>query len=246
MISSRNRESWRSGRRWPRFGKLSRDSAASTAVGRDCARRPRSPWRQRRPLLRGRRPRDRSRLSGEPPGKALLHLLVTGDTAGGSGLHAALDFLANVQLVLHVFERAVVWQLLHQVQNDLLHLTHDLALPDTTMQASSPSRPHPRGSLRCASIGDPLAVGCPLLGFRQPGLVAVNGVVVASVFGFRLDRQSPRAYPALRRRKPAVAAGRLAGNILIETEPPSARAHFTSVLTPRFFTRPDSSFATYG
>ena len=51
-------------------------------------------------------------------------------------------------------------------------------------------------------------------------------------------------YPALRRREPAVGEERLSGAIRIDTEAPSACAHFTSVFTPRFFTRPDSSFAT--
>ncbi len=34
------------------------------------------------------------------------------------------------------------------------------------------------------------------------------------------------------------------GSMRIVTDPPRARAHFTSVFTPRFLTRPDSSFAT--
>jgi len=49
-------------------------------------------------------------------------------------------------------------------------------------------------------------------------------------------------YPAFRSR--ARRAPRLLGSILIITEPPRARAHFTSVLTPTFLILPDSSFAT--
>lgn len=59
-----------------------------------------------------------------------------------------------------------------------------------------------------------------------------------------LHARRHRCYPALRSREPAVADVRPNGAIRIDTEAPSACAHFTSVLTPRFFTRPDSSFAT--
>ena len=59
----------------------------------------------------------------------------------------------------------------------------------------------------------------------------------------RCHLRQPVFHPTFRSR-PGEAIRPLTGSIRIESDAPKARAHFTSVLTPRFFTRPDSSFAT--
>jgi len=86
---------------------------------------------------------DRTRLLGEPLGEALLHLLVAGHAAGGSGLHAVFDLLADVELVLHIFQSAVGRKLLDEIQNGLLYLTHSLTFPEC-YHAGRRRQPRPR------------------------------------------------------------------------------------------------------
>ena len=76
-MSSRYLDSLGSGRRWPRLEKLRRDSAASTA---SCARLrayASESLAMNSTAAQGPRPRDQTRLLGEPLREALLHLLMT-------------------------------------------------------------------------------------------------------------------------------------------------------------------------